>query len=200
MRLAPCSMRANRSAIPMRESLGCTACAPKMPRSAPGFVAHLPRPRGLRLARVVPLERFVASSANGGMVWCAAASRGSAQFDSFDAFFEELFAYFGDPASWVPLPEVNATLQRLKDTNLKLGIISNFDHRLYRILDGLGLSEFFDTVTISSEAGYAKPARQIFAAALVVVGGDRLRRRLTSATPSTWTFAARKMPAFARSL
>jgi putative hydrolase of the HAD superfamily len=91
---------------------------------------------------------------------------GLGTFDSFDAFFEELFDYFGDPASWVPMPEVNATLQRLKDTNLKLGIISNFDHRLYRILDGLGLSQFFDTVTISSEAGYAKPARQIFDAAL----------------------------------
>jgi putative hydrolase of the HAD superfamily len=91
---------------------------------------------------------------------------GLGEFDSFDAFFDKLFAYFADPTSWLPMPEVNATLQRLKDTNLKLGIISNFDHRLYRILDGLELRPFFDTITISSEAGYAKPARQIFAAAL----------------------------------
>jgi len=66
----------------------------------------------------------------------------------------------------VPLPEARSVLQRLKDTDLKLGIISNFDHRLYRILDGLDLRPFFDSVTISSEAGYAKPARQIFAIAL----------------------------------
>jgi putative hydrolase of the HAD superfamily len=91
---------------------------------------------------------------------------GLGEFDSFEVFFDDLFAYFGDPASWVPMPEVNATLQRLKNTKLKLGIISNFDHRLYRILDGLGLRPFFDSVTISSEAGYAKPARQIFTAAL----------------------------------
>jgi putative hydrolase of the HAD superfamily len=95
---------------------------------------------------------------------------GLGEFDSFDAFFGELFAYFGNPASWAPLPQAHAVLQRLKDTNLKLGIISNFDHRLYRILDGLDLGPFFDTVTISSEAGYAKPARQIFAIALSALG------------------------------
>lgn len=91
---------------------------------------------------------------------------GLGDFDSFDAFFEELFAYFGDPASWEALPEAQLVLGRLKDDHLKLGIISNFDWRLYRILEGLGLRKFFDTITISSEAGYAKPARGIFATAL----------------------------------
>ena len=95
---------------------------------------------------------------------------GLGEFDSFEAFFAELFAYFGDPASWAPLPEAHSVLRRLKDTNLKLGIISNFDYRLYGILDGLGLRPFFDTVTISSEAGYAKPAGEIFASALSVAG------------------------------
>jgi putative hydrolase of the HAD superfamily len=95
---------------------------------------------------------------------------GLGEFDSFDAFFDELFAYFGDPASWVALPQAHSVLQRLKDTNLKLGIISNFDHRLYRILDGLDLRPFFDTVTISSEAGYSKPAREIFTTALSASG------------------------------
>ena len=70
---------------------------------------------------------------------------GLGEFDSFDAFFDELFAYFGEPANWVPLPDARSVLQRLKDTDLKLGIISNFDHRLYRILDGLDLRPFFDT-------------------------------------------------------
>jgi putative hydrolase of the HAD superfamily len=72
---------------------------------------------------------------------------GLGEFDSFDAFFAELFAYFGDPANWVPLPEAHSVLQRLKDTNLKLGIISNFDYRLYRILDGLEMRPFFDSMS-----------------------------------------------------
>ena len=95
---------------------------------------------------------------------------GLGEFDSFDVFFEELFAYFGDPANWVPLPEAHLVLRYLKDKNLKLGIISNFDYRLYRILEGLDLRPFFDNVTISSEAGYAKPAGQIFATALSALG------------------------------
>ena len=41
-------------------------------------------------------------------------------------------------------------------------MISNFDHRLYRILEGLGLSDQFQSITISSEAGYAKPSPEIF--------------------------------------
>jgi putative hydrolase of the HAD superfamily len=95
---------------------------------------------------------------------------GLGEFDDFEAFFDQLFRHFGDPGSWVALPETHAVLVRLKDTGLRLGVISNFDYRLYRILDGLDLRRFFDTVTISSEAGFAKPAREIFAAALSSVG------------------------------
>jgi len=91
---------------------------------------------------------------------------GLGEFDDFEAFFNQLFGYFGDPSSWVAMPETHAVLARLKDTRVRLGVISNFDYRLYRILDGLDLRRFFDTVTISSEAGFAKPAREIFAAAL----------------------------------
>ena len=107
--------------------------------------------------------------------WYSLVSRsfeGLGEFDSFGAFFDELFAYFGNPASWEALPEAQSVLRRLKNDNLKLGIISNFDWRLYRILDGLGLRDFFDTVTISSEAGYAKPAREIFATALASLKVD----------------------------
>jgi putative hydrolase of the HAD superfamily len=95
---------------------------------------------------------------------------GLGEFDSFDAFFEELFGYFGDPGNWEPLPEAHSVLRRLKDSDLKLGIISNFDARLYGILEGLELRPFFETVMISSEAGYAKPAPQIFARALSDLG------------------------------
>ncbi len=49
-------------------------------------------------------------------------------------------------------------------------MISNFDYRLYRILDGLDLTRFFDSITISSEAGYAKPRREVYDAALARAG------------------------------
>ncbi len=95
---------------------------------------------------------------------------GLGEFDDFERFFTELFAYFADPAHWVVNPAAHALLRRLTDSKVRLGVISNFDSRLYRILEGLDLSAYFDSVTISSEAGYAKPAREIFQAALARTG------------------------------
>ena len=88
------------------------------------------------------------------------------EFADFEAFFNSLFEFFADPAHWVADPEALPTLRTLRERGLMLGIISNFDYRLYRILDGLGLSRWFDSITISSEAGYAKPSARLFEAAL----------------------------------
>ncbi|MGH7905888.1 MAG: HAD-IA family hydrolase, partial [Candidatus Binataceae bacterium] len=87
-------------------------------------------------------------------------------FTDFDGYFDELFAFFADPAHWIAVTGAPALLAALRERGLKLGVVSNFDYRLYHILDGLGLSQYFDSVTISSEAGYAKPAPGIFTAAM----------------------------------
>jgi len=92
------------------------------------------------------------------------------KFPDFDAYFDALFAHFADPAHWIADREAAPMLQRLKSDGLNLGVISNFDYRLYRILDGLDLTRYFDSITISSEAGYAKPRREAFAAALSRTG------------------------------
>src|SRR5271170_1869281 len=76
-------------------------------------------------------------------------------FNDFEAYFDSLFAYFADPASWVADPNAAPLLGEIKARDCQLGVISNFDYRLYRILDGLGLASFFDSITISSEAGWA---------------------------------------------
>lgn len=88
------------------------------------------------------------------------------KFPDFDAYFDALFSHFADPHSWIADVEAAPTLLRLKDDGLKLGVISNFDYRLCRILDGLDLTRYFDSITISSEAGFAKPRREIYDAAL----------------------------------
>ena len=87
-------------------------------------------------------------------------------FRDFEGYFAALFAFLGDPASWKSDPAAEPLLARLKERGYTLGVISNFDHRVYGILRGLGLGAYFDSVTISSEAGWAKPAREIFATAL----------------------------------
>jgi putative hydrolase of the HAD superfamily len=91
---------------------------------------------------------------------------GIADFADFEAYFDALFAFFADPANWTCDPDAPALLAALRECGIELGVISNFDHRVYAILDALGLSRYFDSVTISSEAGYAKPSPEIFRMAL----------------------------------
>ncbi len=87
-------------------------------------------------------------------------------FERFDDFFERVFQVFEEPGSWQLFPETVRTLAALKTQGVELGIISNFDSRLFSVLRGLGLADTFDTVTISSLAQAAKPAPRIFQLAL----------------------------------
>jgi putative hydrolase of the HAD superfamily len=91
-------------------------------------------------------------------------------FEGFDQYFEDVFAYFAGPEAWELYPETLATLQALEERGKELGIVSNFDSRLYEILVGLGIDRFFESVTLSSFAGAAKPSPQIFLRALAKHG------------------------------
>jgi putative hydrolase of the HAD superfamily len=91
-------------------------------------------------------------------------------FEGFDQYFEDVFAYFAGSEAWELYPETLATLQALEERGKELGIVSNFDSRLYEILVGLGIDRFFESVTLSSFAGAAKPSPQIFIRALAKHG------------------------------
>ena len=60
-------------------------------------------------------------------------------FEGFDEFFEEVFARFAQAESWRLFPETLDVLKALKACRgYELGIISNFDSRLFSVLRGLG--------------------------------------------------------------
>jgi putative hydrolase of the HAD superfamily len=88
------------------------------------------------------------------------------RFEQFDLFFAELFSYFARPEAWMLYPDVLETLSALQKRGLALDVISNFDSRLIKILEGLGMAGYFEEVFISSRVGHAKPERQIFETAL----------------------------------
>ena len=90
--------------------------------------------------------------------------------ENFDEFFERVYDKFRGSQGWMLFPETVDVLKELKTLGLKLGIISNFDTRIYSVLDSLGIRHFFDAVTISSEAGYSKPAVEIFEMAARALG------------------------------
>jgi putative hydrolase of the HAD superfamily len=87
----------------------------------------------------------------------------------FHGMFEELYAHFAEPGVWALYPEALEVLEGLHG-RCRLGIVSNFDRRLYPVLEELGIRRFFETVTISSELGVEKPDRRIFEAALGGLG------------------------------
>jgi putative hydrolase of the HAD superfamily len=87
-------------------------------------------------------------------------------FDHFDDYFEDVFQAFAGPAYWTLFPETRGVLSHLKAEGFELGIVSNFDTRLFTILRGLDIEGLFATVTISSLAHAAKPSPRIFHAAL----------------------------------
>jgi putative hydrolase of the HAD superfamily len=90
--------------------------------------------------------------------------------DNFDEFFEDVYNKFQDSQGWMLFPETLEILRHLKIMGLKLGIISNFDTRIYSVMTSLGIRDFFDAVILSSETGYSKPDREIFAAAVQALG------------------------------
>ena len=84
----------------------------------------------------------------------------------FEAFFDEIYLYFGTKEPWYVFPDTIPSLTRWRDRGIELGVISNFDSRLLAILNHLNLEPWFDSITISSSTGTAKPETKIFQIAL----------------------------------
>jgi putative hydrolase of the HAD superfamily len=62
--------------------------------------------------------------------------------------------------------DVLPALTQLKERGLILGLISNVDRDITPIYQGLGLADWLGVVVTSQEAGFSKPAPQIFRVAL----------------------------------
>ncbi|MCM0592122.1 MAG: HAD family hydrolase [Gloeotrichia echinulata IR180] len=88
------------------------------------------------------------------------------QFSDFSAFFSELYIHFGTGEAWFVYPDVLAALVNWRRMGIELGVLSNFDSRIYSVLQDLGLKDFFASITIATQVRAAKPDPQIFAIAL----------------------------------
>jgi putative hydrolase of the HAD superfamily len=61
---------------------------------------------------------------------------------------------------------VEPTLRALKNRGIKRCVTSNSWPSLNRILAGLNIEKYFNTVVVSSKVGYEKPNREIFEIAM----------------------------------
>ncbi len=108
----------------------------------------------------------------------------------FETYFDALFAFFASADAWRADPDAAPLLTGLRAAGIRILVVSNFDARVRDVLAGLGLAALIDQITISSEAGAAKPDPRIFATALGAAGlraadvvhvGDTAREDLAAA-------------------
>jgi putative hydrolase of the HAD superfamily len=130
----------------------------------------------------VVTERF-AQAARTGRVWSNSPERSRAFWlgvygDLLErvgvldgrALPERLYAEFTDLANYRLFEDVKSTLERLRDAGMPMGIVSNFEEWLERLLDRLGVTGFFETRVISGVEGIEKPDPRIFRIALERAG------------------------------
>lgn len=79
-----------------------------------------------------------------------------------EALFADLYSHFGHADAWRIFDDVIPTLESLRAGGLKLGVISNWDERLRRLLHELKLDRYFHAIVISCEVGVCKPSAAIF--------------------------------------
>lgn len=98
------------------------------------------------------------------LVWDVFSKVGT--LSGFDIFFDELYDRFARPEAWRLFPDSLPLLQTLKKKGKVVGIVSNWDSRLFGICEGLGLAPHLDFILASAVVGVAKPHPDIFKEAL----------------------------------
>ncbi|GBO55284.1 hypothetical protein APA_3334 [Pseudanabaena sp. lw0831] len=89
-----------------------------------------------------------------------------ARFLDFEGFFKSLYTYFATAEPWFIYEDTRSALDVWKQQGIILGVLSNFDSRIYSVMANLWLEDYFSSITISTEIGAAKPDPLIFEVAL----------------------------------
>jgi putative hydrolase of the HAD superfamily len=81
-----------------------------------------------------------------------------------------VYREFTDLANYALFEDVVPTLDRLRAEGLRLGVVSNFEEWLERLLEQLGVRPYFDVRVISGVEGMEKPDPRIFRLAMARAG------------------------------
>jgi putative hydrolase of the HAD superfamily len=92
-----------------------------------------------------------------------------------DGLVDRVYAEFTDLANYALFDDVVPVLDRLRDAGLTLGVVSNFEEWLERLLDRLGVRGHFDVRVISGIEGLEKPDPRIFRLAMERAGVEPAR-------------------------
>ncbi len=79
-----------------------------------------------------------------------------------EEMFEEIYEYYSRAEAWVVAPGAEKALRKIRQSGIKTAIVSNFDSRLHRIMEDMGLKELFDAIIVSADVSAEKPNPVIF--------------------------------------
>jgi len=77
---------------------------------------------------------------------------------------------FGHASRWRVYDDVVPAFERLRARGIRIGIISNWDSRLTRVLEGLGVVPYTETIVSSADVKLHKPDPRIFELACARLG------------------------------
>ena len=90
--------------------------------------------------------------------------------EKYEPIFDEIYAFFAEPAAWELFPDTLETLDKLKAEGFSLAIVSNWNSSLEKVIIGLGLEPYFEFMIASAVVGSKKPSPKIFELALERAG------------------------------
>lgn len=159
--------------------------------SFPELFAHIMRDAGYAVepaaieSAVTGVSRRFEEAARNDERWSTSPERSRAFWFSIYASFLEglgipdsqdlrqrLYATFSDPASYGLFDDVAPAVERLHAAGYRMGVISNFEAWLDRLLDQLGMQPYMPVRAISGVEGVEKPDLRLFRIALERAGLD----------------------------
>ncbi len=88
----------------------------------------------------------------------------------FDALFEALWSEFAKGSRWTLNEDADRVLNWFVNRGISVALLTNWDRRVLQVLADKGIQNKFTKIIISSEVGYSKPDRRLFAHAAQALG------------------------------
>ena len=80
----------------------------------------------------------------------------------FSQLFDDLWDHYAQPEAWFLYEDTLPALEAARDRTDRLVVVSNFDSRLFPLLDHFGVTDFFDLIVNSAAVRSRKPDPGIF--------------------------------------